>query len=536
MKLRNRWQIGVGLFLLLALMLVFGLPVHAHKKAKSPKLTWGLEEPYLKYYRGNGDGGLAHRTYWTMATDSEDYLNLPPEEQAKVGKIQANVIHSELFDPTEYPEFAGYEATGLLKRGDRAQRVTLRLPRKWNGYLIVCGTPGLRNEYANEAIFVPWLLEAGYALISGDKGLLNGSADMLSGNHPTQHWGETMIDLVIWAKESLTKATKKDIKGVYAVGLSNGGYQVRRALEIDHAKGTQLFDGGLDWAGSYYPDKRVLDTNGDGKVSLKEYSEANTQVSTTDVGALTMRWYYDSDTLTKQEEFEKRPPYPGARPAMLDAGFSSEADVYYGYYNKNFDSFKVVPGFEIFQGVGYYNLVSYLYRADLLGDDAAASAAYSCYYFGARPALYDWLENAVYGGWTDTAVYYALKNANSGEFSVPMISIQGQADGLVGLYYAGYGYRSAVEKYGNPEYHRFYVLENAGHVDTHADGHSDFNVNGVADDEFMKDELTPMQAYVERAFQYLIDWVENGKAPPGSKLIVTDSVNDAVDPAEISFE
>ena len=71
------------------------------------------------------------------------------------------------------------------------------------------------------------------------------------------------------------------------------------------------------------------------------------------------------------------------------------------------------------------------------------------------------------------------------------------------------------------------MLENAGHVDTHADGHSDFNANGVADDVFMKDELPPIQAYAERAFQYLIDWVENGNAPPGSKLIATDSVNDA---------
>ena len=76
----------------------------------------------------------------------------------------------------------------------------MRLPAAWNGDLIVGGTPGLRNEYANEAIFVPWLLAQGYAYISGDKGIPGVAADIVSGKHPTQYWGVMMIDLALWAK------------------------------------------------------------------------------------------------------------------------------------------------------------------------------------------------------------------------------------------------------------------------------------------------------------------------------------------------
>jgi len=120
---------------------------------------------YVKTYAGGADGGLAHVTYWSPALDVSE---LPPEEQAKVSKIRANVIHANAFQPTN-ANIAGTEVTGLLKIGKREQSITFRLPDPWNDKLVVGGTPGLRNEYANEAILVPWLLEAGYAYISGDK-------------------------------------------------------------------------------------------------------------------------------------------------------------------------------------------------------------------------------------------------------------------------------------------------------------------------------------------------------------------------------
>lgn len=144
----------------------------------------GLEEADVVYYPGDGPaGGLAHVDYWTIA----DTSMLSDREKLKVARIIANQLHSALFQP--YQVVAGYEAHGILDVDGRRQWVTLKLPDRWNRKLIVCGTPGLRNEYANEATFVAWLLEMGYAVVSGNKGLDSSWVSMLSGTHPSQHWG-----------------------------------------------------------------------------------------------------------------------------------------------------------------------------------------------------------------------------------------------------------------------------------------------------------------------------------------------------------
>ena len=506
------------------------------------KLAKGLHDVTIKYYAGGEDGGLAHVSYWGIGAGNPYYDALDPVEQVKAGKINANVLHSNLFQPSN-AAIAGYEVTGSLKAGRRQQNITFRLPREWNGHLVVVGTPGLRNEYASEAVIAPWLLEAGYAYIAGDKGIPGGASDMLSGNHPTRHWGKMMIDMAKFARRALHKYTGRYPTYTYAIGLSNGGYQTRRALEIDHQRvndgENRVFNGGLDWSGAYWPDKRVVDTDKDGRASVAEYAASNSLVGHIDRAALAMKWAYDPDGLSKPDEFIKSPPFPDAYFDFTGAGFSPESGMFWGYYNTIFDPFQYVPGFEIFRGVGYYNLVAYVYRADLRGDDAIAAAAYSCYADPlnplAEPPLYDWLHNAPDDGWDRTSVRYALKNANSAEFSAPMISVHGLADGLVGLNAQAVAYRNAVERYGDPDLHRLYGIANAGHVDYHADGGGDFGFNGIPGDENMADKLTPMQAYVQRAFSYLVDWVEGGLLPPDNTVVATDPYNDATNPASLSW-
>ncbi len=533
-------------FISYLVLLLFGLmlnPVAAKPNEITPdKLVNGLRDATIKYYAGGEDGGLAHVSYWGIRAGDPYFETLDPVEQAKVGKINANVIHSQLFQP-DNEEIAGFEVTGVLKAGGRHQSITFRLPDEWNGKLAVIGTPGLRNEYASEALLAPWLLEAGYAYIAGDKGIPGGANDMLSGNHPTQFWGKMMIDMAKFAQRALRKYTGRQPTYTYAIGLSNGGYQTRRALEIDHNRVNKekkrLFDGGLDWSGAYWPDKRVVDTNKDGHASVEEYAASNSLVGHIDRAALAMKWSYDPEGLTKPEEFLKSPPYPGAYFDFNGAGFSPESGVFWGYYNTIFDPFQYVPGFEIFRGVGYYNLVAYVYRADLRGDGAASAAAYSCYADPlnplAEPPLYDWLRNAPDNGWDRTSVRYALRNANSAEFSVPMISVHGLADGLLGLNAQAVAYRNAVAAYGNPNLHRLYGIANAGHVDYHADGGGDFDFNGIPGDENMADKLTPMQAYIQRAFTYLVDWAENQQLPPDNTVVPTDPYTDVTDPASLNW-
>ena len=43
----------------------------------------------------------------------------------------------------------------------------------------------------------------------------------------------------------------------YAVGISNGGYQVRRALETDIGP-HKLYDGGVDWEGTLFSNAENL--------------------------------------------------------------------------------------------------------------------------------------------------------------------------------------------------------------------------------------------------------------------------------------
>ncbi len=487
----------------------------------------GLVDTRATIYAGGKDGGLAHVSYWGLpAADSDYFSSLPPEEQAKVGKINFSSIHAAAFHPTN-ANIAGMEVTGLHKRGERMQSITFRLPDNWNGKLVVAGTPGLHNEYANEAILVPWLLETGYAYIAGDKGIPRGAVDMVSGKHLSQYWGDMMIDLAELGQILLKKYSGEVATRIYAMGLSNGGYQTRRALEIDHnrvlAGKKRLFDGGLDWSGAYWPGARAIGA-GDGEISVQEYGAARTLVGSIDQATLAMGWLHSPDSLTTVAEYSKNLRFPGACRAMVDAGFSPESAFFWGYYNSNFDGYQYLPGFEIFRGVGYYNLISYVYRADLRGDDANTSAAYSCYSDPANPStpppIYNWLSVAENGGWNQKSVRYALKNANTGEFSVPMLSLQGQADGLLGLQTQGLGYKEAVKLYGNPNLHRFYIIANAGHVDLNIDG--GWGANSTVIDPKVPDLQVPMQPYAMRSFTYLVEWVEKGNLPPDSKLVETD--------------
>lgn len=532
---------GCQVVLLFAILLFTSPKLYACNTHPGVKTIKGLSDIFVKQYSGGEDGGLAHVSYWGLPSASPEYYDaLEPEEQAKVGKINANVLHADAFHPTNM-DIAGTEITGVLTRGPRKQSFTFRLPVNWNGKMVVAGTPGLRNEYANEAVLAPWLLEAGYAFISGNKGIPGGAADMISGKHPTQYWGKMMIDLAGIGRKFLKKITGEKPLITYAIGLSNGGYQTRRALEIDHkrvAKGKQrLFNGGVDWSGAYWPDARVLDENRDGKVSLREYAAADTLINSVDKGTIAMGWLYSPDTVTTADEYGKNPRFPGAYLPMVGDGFSPESAIYWGYYNTNFDGYQYIPGFEIFRGVGYYNLISYVYRADLRGDNVITSSAYSCYSNpnnpDAEPPLYGWLRSTANGGWNKESVKFALKNANTGEFSVPLLSLHGQADALVALNSQGVKYKDAVELFGNPELYRLYIIAHSGHVDKHADGGWGFR--SAVKDPDIPDLLTPMQAYAQRTFTYLEQWVENGESPPKSKLVETDPANDVINPDNLDW-
>ncbi|TMH51570.1 MAG: hypothetical protein E6H60_06940, partial [Betaproteobacteria bacterium] len=64
---------------------------------------------------------------------------------------------------------------------------------------------------------------------------------------PFTQWAQYMIDAAKLARIGVETLYGNEPKFTYAVGTSNGGYQVRRAVEL----APQLFDGGVDWEGTY---------------------------------------------------------------------------------------------------------------------------------------------------------------------------------------------------------------------------------------------------------------------------------------------
>jgi hypothetical protein len=147
-------------------------------------------------------------------------------------------------------------------------RFLLRLPADWNGRLVVAGASGTRSEFNGDFAWSDYVLQKGYAYASQNKGVLNlrlsSAADPLGcrlnptstvyvdfyDNGPDQpfaRWQRFMVEAAKLAREGVAAGYGRAPRFTYAVGTSNGGYQVRRAMET----APELFDGGVDWEGTF---------------------------------------------------------------------------------------------------------------------------------------------------------------------------------------------------------------------------------------------------------------------------------------------
>src|SRR5216117_2404333 len=147
-------------------------------------------------------------------------------------------------------------------------RLLLRLPNDWNGRLVVAGASGTRSEFNGDFAWSDYVVQKGYAYASQNKGVLNlqlsTSADPLAcrlnpaspvfvhffDNDPGQpftRWAEFMITGAQLARDGVKAGYGRSPRFTYAVGTSNGGYQVRRAVELAR----EFFDGGVDWEGTF---------------------------------------------------------------------------------------------------------------------------------------------------------------------------------------------------------------------------------------------------------------------------------------------
>ncbi|NRN65085.1 Aromatic ring-opening dioxygenase LigA [Kibdelosporangium sp. 4NS15] len=126
----------------------------------------------------------------------------------------------------------------------------IRLPKRWNGGLVVSGSPGVRRQYANDRAIADQVLAAGYAFAATDKG--NTGADFFTDGHrpgdALVEWNTRVTQLTVAAKLTAKLHYGRLPSRTVAAGLSNGGYLVRWQLE----NVPWLYAGGVDWEGTLW--------------------------------------------------------------------------------------------------------------------------------------------------------------------------------------------------------------------------------------------------------------------------------------------
>ncbi len=161
----------------------------------------------------------------------------------------------------------GWRASGSLWPGER---FTLRIPRAWNGRLVAAVAPGQRSEFACDRLFGDPLLARGFAYVCGNKGNGDGAALLEAGaafnvagvrlprfflpdkrsvvfwqhgpGHLIERWLDEMLTITDIAQDVVASTCGRAPEATYAIGVSNGGYVVRRAIEE-----SDRFAGALAW-------------------------------------------------------------------------------------------------------------------------------------------------------------------------------------------------------------------------------------------------------------------------------------------------
>src|SRR5256885_9389109 len=168
----------------------------------------------------------------------------------------------------------GFQVTGRFADDPTGEaRFLLRLPESWNGNLVVAGASGTRSEFNGDFAWSDYVLQKGYAYASQNKGVLNLAIVSLASPTPPDatscrlnpasqiwvrffdddpakpftQWTQYMLEDARLARPAVHANYHRQPRFTYAVGTSNGGYQVRRAVE----EAPELFDGGVDWEGTF---------------------------------------------------------------------------------------------------------------------------------------------------------------------------------------------------------------------------------------------------------------------------------------------
>jgi len=356
----------------------------------------------------------------------------------------------------------GDQWTGVLPGGGR---YVLRVPANWNGTLVVAGTPATRSEFANDAIWSDFILARGAAFASSNKRIpYNAIVEPLAGIKQPEfaypipfdaggletqgmairfgmfdpdrtgiaEWNDDFHALAVTMRALLTSEYRAP-KRVYAVGLSNGGAQVRTLLE----RHPDDVDGGVDWSGVYWsPTTTLLDY-------LPVFLNA--------MPAYVASGFTDRRIASELEKFGFPPDVVQNDPA--------HPSLYADYYSN------VAPFYADLTVFAYARLI----------DRRTTSLAGAC-----TPDPHDpkRLPGTCAGSGLAKpharATYQASPEArraivafaHSGAIEKPLISIAGTRDPFIVPHYNALGYQRAVSANRRARLHRLFLVEGGTHVDT----------------------------------------------------------------------
>jgi hypothetical protein len=348
-------------------------------------------------------------------------------------------------------------------------RFLLRLPKDWNGRLVVAGASGTRSEFNGDFAWSDYVLQKGYAYASQNKGVLNlfivslnsptPPADPLAcrlnptsavwvhfydndAGQPFTRWADYIVKAAKIAREGVQAGYGQPPRYTYAVGTSNGGYQVRRAIES--APG--FFDGGVDWEGTFVQEQapNLLTDLPPAILNFPDYAASGFAAASTAASNIQSAGY----------------------PPDIVSGTTS----FWGLHNAQFWEVtqcqwqkRLDPAYDTYgSGTGTYNYVSRLSESDV----------------GAQMAAF----------------------ANTGKIRRPLVTVAGTMDALLPIKHHARAYARKVEAAA----YRLYEVQNGNHIETYKN-------------TFPQLEL--IQPHAQRAFDVLVSHVERGASLPPSQCI-----------------
>ena len=375
---------------------------------------------------------------------------------------------------------------GVLIRGtlndDHQGRFLLRLPKEWNGKLVVAGAAGTRSEFNGDLVISDYVLQKGYAYASQNKGTMNYKpadnsnlsvscplhpvADAVAGSEANPllyfallddensliEWGERINQAALIAKALIEAHYGRKPSRTYAMGVSNGGYQVRKAIE-DHP---ETFDGGVEWEAVLWQ-RNGPNFIGELPVGLKQFL------------------WYRAKGLDPNSDEAKAIQAADFPPDLVENGTS--------LWTLNRSQL--------------WELTECLYVRKLDPDynkRFPGLAAFADYNYVTRP---------------ESVRENIEKFANNGVVRKPLISVHGTLDALIPLKGHARRYKAMVEAKGYGQNYRLYEIQNGNHID---------RLKGDKDKQQLPN-LELIQPHAQKAFDLLEDWVERGIAPPPSQCV-----------------